>query len=169
MRISELLHPDTIFPAVVTRKKDDVLSAVAARLSSCCPDIEFDRLATALLKRERLMSTALADGVAIPHARLNGVSRAVAAFGRSQGGVDWEAQDGGLTHLFFVLVVPEDGQSSHLKLLAAASRLLHDAACRTRLMQAPDDALFQTLRAEEERTYGNLRPVRPASGVLTVV
>jgi PTS system nitrogen regulatory IIA component len=151
MRISELLHAKVVLPAIMERHKDDVISGVAAHLSSCYRDIERDRLTAVLLKRERLMSTALADGVAIPHARLRGLSRAVAAFGRSHAGIEWDAQDGQPTHLFFILVVPDDAQSAHLKLLAAASRLLHDAGCRARLMTAPDELLLPTLRSEEER------------------
>jgi PTS system fructose-specific IIC component len=163
------LRAELIFPDVATRRRDDVLSAVAARLASCCPEVDRNRLAAALFKREGLMTTALTDGVAIPHARLGGLTCTLAAFGRSPTGIDWDAQDGGLTHLFFVLVVPDEAQSSHLRLLAAASRLLHDAGCRSRLMQAPDDALLQTLRAEENRAIGSTRGIRTASSTLTVV
>jgi PTS system nitrogen regulatory IIA component len=161
MRISELLHPQVVLPAVTPQRKEDVLTLVAARLSGCYPELDRDRLTAALLMRERLMGTALADGVAIPHARLRNVARTVAAFGRSPAGIDWESHDGRPTHLFFVLVVPDDAQSAHLKVLAAASRLLHDPACRTRLMQASDDMLLQALRAEEERAL-DPRTVRPS-------
>jgi mannitol/fructose-specific phosphotransferase system IIA component (Ntr-type) len=61
----------------------------------------------------------------------------IAALGRSRVGVDWGAQDGGLTHLFLVLAVPEDCPGSHLKVLSNASRLLRDGECRQRIMQAP--------------------------------
>ncbi len=168
MRISELLRTEVMFPAVSSRRRDDVLLEVAARLSACYPEVDRNRLTSALFKREGLMTTALTDGVAIPHARLGGLGRMLAAFGRSATGIDWDAQDGEPTHLFFVLVVPDEAQSPHLRLLAAASRLLHDAACRARLMQAPDDALLHVLRAEEDRCGAGPRGVRPASA-LTVV
>ena len=163
MRISELLNPNAVLPTVEARTKDDAILGVATHLSSCYREIQRDRLVVALLKRERLMSTALADGVAIPHARLSGLSRTIAAFGRSRAGIDWDAQDGQPTHLFFVLVVPDDAQSAHLKLLAAASRLLHDPACRTRLMAASDELLLPTLRSEEDRvSLSSLRAPTPA-------
>ena len=167
MRISELLNERVILPAVFGQRKDDLLWTVAALLSSCYPEIERDHLTAALLKRERMMSTALADGVAIPHARLPGLSRSVAAFGRSKAGIDWDAQDGRPTHLFFVLVAPDGANTDHLKLLAAVSRLLHEPTCRTRLMEAPDDTLLATLHHEEERASGHLRAVRPTA-MLTV-
>jgi mannitol/fructose-specific phosphotransferase system IIA component (Ntr-type) len=161
MRITDLLSDETILPAVTSRRRDDILMEIAACLATRHPEVRGTRLAAALFKREDLMSTALADGVAIPHARLRGLTRPLAAFARCPQGVDWRGQDGGLTHIIFVLVVPEESGSPHLRLLAAASRLLHDAACRSRLMQATDDGLLATLRAEEERTVSALRAARP--------
>ena len=151
MRISDLLHPNVVLPAVTARAKDEAIATIATHLSSCYRDLDRDRLSGALWKRERLMSTALADGVAIPHARIPGLPRTVAALGRSHAGIDWDAQDGQPTHLLFVLVVPDEAPGPHLKLLAAASRLLHDAGCRARLMTAADELLLPTLRSEEDR------------------
>jgi PTS system nitrogen regulatory IIA component len=151
MRVSELLHSNVVFPSVSERDKSAVLSGIAAHLSSCYRELDRDRLTSVLLKRERLMSTALADGVAIPHARMRGLSRTVAAFGRSRAGIEWDAQDGRPTNLFFILVVPDDTESTHLKILAAASRVFRDPVCRARLMAASDEQLLATLRSEEER------------------
>jgi mannitol/fructose-specific phosphotransferase system IIA component (Ntr-type) len=161
MRITDLLTIETTLPAVTTRRRDDVLMEIAGRIASHHPAIPSARLASALFKREDLMTTALADGVAIPHARMPGLAHPVAAFARSAQGIDWSAQDGGLTHVIFVLVVPDEAGSPHLRLLAAASRLLHDAGCRGRIMQAADDALLPTLRAEEDRVAPSVRVMRP--------
>jgi nitrogen PTS system EIIA component len=161
MRITDLLSTETMLPAIGTRRRDDVLMEIAGRIASRHPETGSARLAAALFKREDLMTTALADGIAIPHARLPGLTRPLAAFGRSPQGVDWSAQDGGLTHMIFVLVVPEEPGSPHLRLLAAASRLLHDVACRGRIMQATDEALLPTLRAEEDRVAPIVRVAPP--------
>ena len=163
MRITDLLSAETTLPAIATRRREDVLMEIASRIAARHPEIGSARLAAALFKREDLMTTALADGIAIPHARLSGLPRPLAAFGRSPQGIDWSAQDGGLTHMIFVLVVPDESGSPHLRLLAAASRLLHDVACRGRLMQAADDVLLPTLRAEEERLAPSVRLARPMS------
>ena len=110
------------------------------------------RLVGALEERERLNSTALGDGVAIPHGKLPGVRRVIAAFARSRAGVDFQSLDGKPTHLFFLLVAPEDSAGAHLKALARISRLLKDESFRQRLMRAGDGAdLFRTIREEDEK------------------
>ena len=155
MRLSDLLCPELVDPALAATRKDDVLRLLAVRVADRHSGIDADRLTSALCDRERTVSTALAEGVAIPHARVAGVDRIVAAFGRSLKGIDCDSHDGKHTHLFLVLVVPEHGPGSHLKLLAMASRLLHDPRCRARLMQAPDGAsLVEAMRAEEDRALG---------------
>src|SRR5206468_6466521 len=99
------------------------------------------------------------DGIAVPHARVGGLARMVAALGRSSSGIACGSHDGKPTHLFLLLVVPADSPGSHLKVLATASRLLHDERCRSRLLEAPEDAgaLLEALRAEEDRTRPSAR------------
>ena len=76
----------------------------------------------------------------------------VAAFGRSPGGVDFQSLDGKPTHLFFLLVAPEDSAGAHLKALARISRLLKDDGFRQRLLAAPGAAeLYQTIREEDDK------------------
>jgi mannitol/fructose-specific phosphotransferase system IIA component (Ntr-type) len=158
MRISDLLHSRVVLPGVAARSKEDVLELLAARLAGEYPEIDQRELTAALRERERQMTTALADGVAIPHARVRGLRRVVAAFGRSVAGIDCGSHDGKPTHFFLLLVVPEESPGTHLKVLATASRLLHDERCRARLLQAPDeDTLLDALRAEEDRTRGAAR------------
>jgi PTS system nitrogen regulatory IIA component len=106
----------------------------------------------ALEDRERLNSTALGEGVAIPHGKLAGVKRVLAAFGRSSQGVDFSSLDGKPTHLFFLLVAPEDSAGAHLKALARISRLLKDQGFRAKLLRASDAReLYRTIREEDEK------------------
>ncbi len=158
MRISDLLHADVVLPGVIARSMDDIIDLLAARLAAEYPEVDGQRLTEALRQRERQMTTALADGVAIPHARLRGLRRMVAALARSTTGVECASHDGKPTQIFLLLVVPEDGPGTHLKVLATASRLLHDERCRARLLEAPDgEALLDVLRAEEARTGSSVR------------
>jgi PTS system nitrogen regulatory IIA component len=153
MQISDYLTAELVLPALAAAARDEVMEALAARLAACHPEIDAGRLVAALHERERQVSTALVDGVAIPHARVEGLTRMIAALGRSAAGVDCGSHDGKPTHLFLLLVVPADRPGAHLKLLATASRLLTDGRCRARLMDAPDAAgVLDALREAERRT-----------------
>jgi PTS system nitrogen regulatory IIA component len=152
MKIEDILAEDLVIPALAARTKPDVLQELATAVTARHPELDRDRLVQALEDRERLNSTALGDGVAIPHGKLSGIRRVFAAFGRSPSGVDFQSLDGKPTHLFFLLVAPEDSAGAHLKALARISRLLKDPAFRERLLQAPDAAaLWATIREEDAR------------------
>jgi nitrogen PTS system EIIA component len=152
MKITDILTEDMVVPALHGRSKMDVIVELARVVADRHPEIDHGRLVQALEDREKLNSTALGECVAIPHGKLPGLKRVVAAFGRSPAGVDFSSLDGKPTHLFFLLVAPEDSAGAHLKALARISRLLKDESFRTRLMQAPDAAaLFETIRQEDAR------------------
>src|SRR5271167_4575626 len=109
-------------------------------------------MSSVLAERERLGSTAIGDGIAIPHGKLPSVTRILGAFGRHVPGVDFESLDGGPTHLFFMLVAPEDSTSLHLKALARVSRLLRDGNFRDKLLKAPDaNELFRLIADEDSK------------------
>jgi PTS system nitrogen regulatory IIA component len=150
MKITDVLAAPLVVPALAGRSKGEVIEELAAVVARHHPEIDLDRLVQALEDRERLNSTALGEGVAIPHGKLPGLKRVVAAFGRSRSGVDFQSLDGKPTHLFFLLVAPEDSAGAHLKALARISRLLKDPAFRGRLMAADDTAeLYETIERED--------------------
>jgi nitrogen PTS system EIIA component len=152
MHIGDILSEDMVIPALAGQTKADVIEEMAGVVAEHQPEIQRDRLVQALEDRERLNSTALGEGVAIPHGKLPNLKRVVAAFGRSGGGVDFQSLDGKPTHLFFLLVAPEDSAGAHLKALARISRLLKDEAFRNRLMHAADaHELYAIIRDEDAR------------------
>jgi nitrogen PTS system EIIA component len=152
MKIEDILAQDLVLSDLTARSKTDVLVELATAVSRQHSELDRERLVQALEDRERLNSTALGEGVAIPHGKLSGIKRVFAAFARSKQGVDFHSLDGEPTHLFFLLVAPEDSAGAHLKALARISRLLKDESFRTRLMQAPDAAaLYETIRQEDAR------------------
>src|SRR2546430_5460527 len=122
MRITGLLIKELVFPAVDARGSDEVIGTLGMRLAAYHRDVDRDGLVHALRERERQVTTALGDGVAIPHARLSGLDRTVAAFGRSRAGVPWESLDGRPTHLIFLLAGPANLPGAYLKVLAGVSR-----------------------------------------------
>ena len=153
MKITEILTPDLVLPDLQGTTKADLLRELAGCLAAKFTDIDVNALAAVLAERERLGSTAIGDGIAIPHGKIRGATKIVGAFGRKVEGVDFDSLDGGLTHLFFVLVAPEDSTSLHLKALARVSRLLKDTAFRERLLAAPDADEIYRLIVEEVGRY----------------
>ncbi len=152
MKITDFLTPEMISPTLRGQSKSDVLKELAGSLVRQHPEIPADELSAVLAERERLGSTAIGDGIAIPHGKLPSVSRILGAFGRHVTGVDFESLDGGPTHLFFMLVAPEDSTSLHLKALARVSRLLRDGNFRDKLLSAPDaNELFRLIRDEDSK------------------
>src|SRR5262249_10828116 len=107
MKIADILTEDVVLPSLAGRSKEDVIVELASIVARFHSEIARTRLVQALEERERLNSTALGDGVAIPHGKLGGVRQVLAAFGRSAAGVDFSSLDGKPTHLFFLLVAPE--------------------------------------------------------------
>jgi PTS system nitrogen regulatory IIA component len=148
MNIMDILVKDAVILDLGVRTKRDVLAEMAAALAKVEPRIEADRLLEVLLEREALQSTGIGEGVAIPHGKMPGLDRLVAAFAHSSEGVDFESIDGQPTHHFFLLVVPEHSGGQYLKALARISRFFRNAAFRQRLADA--ESLEEVIRAIEE-------------------
>jgi PTS system nitrogen regulatory IIA component len=153
MKITDILNPESVLPDLQGSNKAAILRELANCQAAPHREIRAEELAAVLMERERLGSTAIGDGIAIPHGKLKGVSKILGVFGRHLKGVDFESLDGNPTHLFFMLVAPEDSTSLHLKALARVSRLLKDAAFRDRLLKAPDAAEIYRLIKEEDGRY----------------
>ena len=153
MKILDILTSEALVaPDLAGADKTAVLRELATHLAAAQPGIDANRLVEVLWEREKLGSTAIGDGIAIPHGKLPGLTGVIGAFGRHPRGVDFESLDGSPTHLFFLLVAPEDSVGQHLKALARVSRLLKDRAFRERLLSAPDRAtLFRLIREEDEK------------------
>jgi len=151
MKIADFLSPDAVLADLVGERKRDVLAELCAPMATRFPGIGEERLRAVLEERERLGSTGIGDGVAIPHGKLAGLPGLVATFGRSLRGVDFDALDGRPSHLFFALFAPESSAGIHLKALARISRLLKSAELRSGILAAEDAAeIYALLTAEDE-------------------
>jgi len=156
MKIVDFVGPDLIVPQLQAHEKSEVIRELADHLAAHVTGpqkIDREVLAKVLLERERLASTAIGEGVAIPHGKLDAVGKLVAVVGRAPEGVDFDSMDGRPTHLFFVLVAPENSTGVHLKALARISRLFKDPEFRTRLMQAKDAQEIFRVIADEDAKY----------------
>ena len=153
MKITDFLSAQTVIPALTSQEKNAVLKEMAYWLASQHRPLDGQRVLEVLLEREKISTTAIGEGVAIPHGKLPGVERVLGVFARSPEGVDFASLDGEPTHLFFTLIAPEDAAADHLKALARISRLLKDAAFRSRLMQGQTSEEIFNIIAEEDQKF----------------
>jgi len=137
MIISNLLNEQLILPNLVGTTKQHIMEEVVEHLATVQTGIHAGELLKALLEREKLGSTGIGNGIAIPHGKLGGLSDIILVFARSTAGVPFEAIDGKPVHLIFLLVAPANSTGGHLKALARLSRLLKDDAFRRTLLTAP--------------------------------
>jgi len=152
LKITDFLDTSRVIPDLKGRDKNSVLKEMADWMASEDPSLDARRLLEALLEREKISTTAIGEGVAIPHGKMPKVKRVSGVFARSLQGVDFDSLDGGLTHLFFLLVAPEDSAADHLKALARISRLLKDAAFRARLIKEKSrEGIFNAIKEEDEK------------------
>jgi PTS system nitrogen regulatory IIA component len=152
MKIVDLIQREMVVPHLKARSKPAILRELADNLADRRPGLDRERVAKVLLEREELASTAIGEGVAIPHGNLPAVTEIIACLGRVKGGVDFDSMDGQPTHLFFVLIAPENSTGAHLKALARISRLFKDPGFRERLLAASDaDGMYEALAAEDAK------------------
>ena len=150
MRVVDILKEELIAPELQSRTKTEVLRELASHVAAHHPGIHAEHLVSVLLDRERLGTTAIGEGIAIPHGKLPGLKGVVAAFGRSLEGVECHSLDGAPTKIFFLLVAPEESAGIHLKALARVSRLLKDKGFRERLLGAKTQAELHRVICEED-------------------
>ncbi len=152
MKITEFLPENLVAPQLLGQTKTEIIHELASSLAAAHADIDAGRLEEVLWDRERLGSTAIGDGIAIPHGKLPGLKTVLGAFGRHVAGVDFQSLDGQPSKLFFLLVAPDDSVGLHLKALARVSRLLKDSAFRERLLGAEDRAaLYRIIQEEDDK------------------
>jgi len=151
MKIMDILKKEFILEELKAKSKREVLVELAAVFARGKTKFDPEAMLHVLLEREKLGSTGIGDGIAIPHGKLAGLEEMVIAFGRSREGVDFEAMDGKPAHLFFLLMAPENSAGQHLKALAKISRMLKDAVFRKYLLAAKThDDLYQALVEKDD-------------------
>lgn len=150
MRISDTLQEGAIISELNATDKKAVLEELTGTLTEAS-GVNQEEMVRVLMERERLGSTGIGGGIAIPHGKLGALSSLLMAFGRSRKGVEFDAMDGKPTHLFFLLLAPEDSTGAHLKMLARISRSLKNSVFRERLMTAADGReLYMVIQREDE-------------------
>lgn len=129
-------------------KRDDVIDRLITELKNQNYVEDFDSVKTSVLKRESESTTAIGMNVAIPHAKSDAVKQPVVAVLQNKHGVNWKSLDGTLPKIVFLIVVPNNSNDTHLKLLQRLSKTLMDDATRDRLINADTkDEIYDILKA----------------------
>jgi len=151
MKIVEFLRPDAVIASLSGQTAQAVLAELSRPLAAI-HHVDAQKLLDTLLEREKLGSTGIGEGVAIPHGKVAGLPALMASFGRTTAGVDFRAIDGKPTHLFFTLFAPENSAGAHLKALARISRIFKNPAFRDAILRAPDAAeIYRLIEAEDAK------------------
>ena len=151
MKILDVLKKEAININLTARDKKGVLDELAAPVASAAGATK-DQLVKVLMERERLGSTGIGGGIGIPHGKLKNLESLLLGFGLSRQGVNFESMDGRPTHIFFLLLTPEDSAGIHLKLLARISRMLKNDDFKDRLIhsQTSDDIVAAISEEDED-------------------
>ena len=145
MPLSDLIAPSAIIPALKVNNKKQAIQELAARAAALTGQNE-RAILEILLQREKLGSTGVGNGIAIPHGKLAKLGGLFGLFARLERPIDFEALDGQPVDLIFLLLAPEAAGADHLKALARVARLLRDPEIARRLRDSRDaDALYAVL------------------------
>ena len=151
MKVSELLKPEFIISDLKGETKEEIINELIDLFKNDLRVDDIEKVRSAVLDREKVMSTGVGKGFAIPHGKTNAVKEIVGAFGRIKDGIDYESLDGNPVHLVFLLVGKDNLISTHIKLLSRISRLMNKDDFRHRLTEAVDaDEIIKLFSEEEE-------------------
>lgn len=153
MKLQQLTEPERIFLGLEVEDGDQALTKLGELLSEQL-GVSQEKIVGALMERERLGSTGVGDGFAIPHCKLAGIKEIVVAIARFENGVDFHAPDGKPVRLMFVVLSPPDQPAAHLQVLSQIARVLKRKEIRQRLMEAEDTAAMARVVHESAEAEG---------------
>ncbi len=154
MKISEFLSKGAIKIGMDSTEKESALRELVDVLAGVKDIGDKGAIVKSLIDRENLGSTGIGQGIAIPHGKTDRVKELVAVLGISKKGVNFEALDGEVVYIFFLLVAPKETAGPHLKALAQISRLLRDAYfCELMRRCKTADEVYELIRREEEKKH----------------
>ena len=153
MNITDLIKKEFIIEELKSKTKKEVLLELSEVFLRRDVTVDCDAMVEVLLEREKLGSTGIGDGIAIPHGKLPGLENLVVSFGRTIEGIDFDSLDGKPVHIFFLLMAPENSAGQHLKALAKISRMLKDEGFRKELMEAKTSDEIYSLIDKKDKAY----------------
>ena len=155
MKMKEALRESCVIADLKGGTKREVLLELVSSLKEAGLIGDVEEAVDVILEREKLGSTGIGEGIAIPHGKLRGIDKILCAFGRSKAGVDYEAVDSKPAHIFFLLLAPEDSAGLHIQMLSRISRILRDQSFRKHLVEQSQNAnLYSEIVGQDEKFGG---------------
>ncbi|OIO35167.1 MAG: PTS fructose transporter subunit IIA [bacterium (Candidatus Ratteibacteria) CG_4_10_14_3_um_filter_41_18] len=152
MKIIDFLKAGAIIPDLKASDKEGLIKELVSLLEEKGEITDQEKVGNLLLEREKLGSTGIGQGIAIPHAKTDQVKQIVIAFGLSQKGLNFESLDEEPVYIIFLVLAPIDATGIHLKVLAKIARLLKDKVFRNSLKSCKDTKeIFRVIKEEEEK------------------
>ena len=153
MKVYELLEKKYILTDFNSKDKIDIINELIDLYKNDKKVNDLEKARTAVLDREKIMSTGVGKGFAIPHGKSNGVNDVIAAFGKTKHDIDYDALDGDPVHHVFLLIGRDDMVSKHIKLLSRISRLMNNDEFRDRLLEASTEENIINIFKKAEEKY----------------
>jgi PTS system nitrogen regulatory IIA component len=148
MKLADFIDDECVIADLQARTKEEVLAELIEPLKNAWPGFPLKKILSVLLDREKLGTTGIGDGIAIPHGKLEGIQEVRLVVGRCLEGLDFKALDHKPCRIFFLVLAPENVAGMHLRILAHISRLLQDASFRQAFLEAPDRSTLCNLLKE---------------------
>ena len=152
MKVSKFLKIDNIVPELTALNKTDVLKELAEIVTSNSSTLNYQKTLETLQQREDLCSTAMDEGVAIPHGKLHGISDIIIAFGKSTKGIDFDSLDNKPTSFFIMLLSPENSSKKHIQALAKISNIFKNKEFRDSILNSDTAEDILELITEEDES-----------------
>lgn len=150
MNIFSLLNTQTVFPNLEAESKAEILDALVSSLKGKISEQKVEDIREAVIEREKIMSTGVGKGLAIPHGKTTGIGETYAAFAILKNPIDYEAIDGEPVNMVFMLAGPQSSNSLHIKMLSRISRLMNNGDFRERLLECSSaEEIIEQFKKEE--------------------
>jgi fructose PTS system EIIBC or EIIC component len=154
MKVSELLGNKFVISELKGRNKEEIINELVDLFKNDPRVVDIEKVRLSVLEREKIMSTGVGKGFAIPHGKTGSVNEILAAFGKTKNAIDYDALDNQPVNLVFLLVGKENLVSTHIKLLSRISRMMNKDDFRRSLVEAGSgDEILNIFRKEEENYF----------------
>ncbi|MCX8110352.1 MAG: PTS sugar transporter subunit IIA [Syntrophorhabdaceae bacterium] len=138
MKLEEILLESCVIDDLKSSTKKDVIYELCNALKNAGLIKDVKEVVDIIIEREKLGSTGIGEGIAIPHGKMKGIDGIICAIGKSRNGIEFDAIDNKPVNIIFLLLAPEGSASMHLKMLSRISKILRDPSIRKRLLELKD-------------------------------